>query len=106
MTKIFENDKLIWDSETRPEYTTGDAKTWLNYMLTDRINKFENFVLPNVNFIRSPAEDAIETYKIKIKLLQKLQEFDESEEEELYIDFSPYNSFSSTTIFRIKNQIA
>ena len=102
MTKIFENDKLIWDSETRAEYTTGDAKTWLNFTLTERINKRENFVLPCVNFDRSPAEDAIETYKIKIELLEKLQEFYVSEEMELYIDFDPGNTFSKTTVYKIE----
>ena len=101
MTKIFENDKLIWDSETRPEHNTGDAKTWLNNTLAERISKFENFALPAVNFCRTPAENAIEECRLKIKLLQKVQQLNESEEKELYIDFSPYNPFSKTTIFRI-----
>jgi hypothetical protein len=102
VTKIFKNDQLIWDSETRPKHNTGDAKSWLNWFLTEQINNIENFVLPVVNFCRTPAENAIEEYNIKIKLLQKVQEFDESEEKELYIDFSPYNPFSGTTIFRIE----
>lgn len=99
--KIYENNKLIWDSEIRAEYTTGDAFTWLSYYLAERVEKLQFFTLPACNYERNAIQNSIETYKIKLDLLSKIQDFIDNETMEFVIDFNPYNAFSSGTEYKI-----
>lgn len=109
--KIYKNEKLIWDSETRPKYTTADPFTWLECTLTEEIKKREEFVLPECNYERNRIDYALETYKIKIDLLQQLQDFinnnsyfydNENDIIQFAINTDPYNHFSRGDLYEIK----
>jgi hypothetical protein len=99
--KIYQNNKLIWDSETRAEYTTGDAFTWLSYYLAKKVEKIEDLDLPACNYERDAIQNNIELYKIKLDLLSKIQDLLDNKTMEFVINFNPYNCFSRGTEYKI-----
>lgn len=99
--KIYENNKLIWDSETRAEYTTGNSFTWLSFYFAEKINKIEDFVFPACNYERNAIQNSIEVHKIKLDLLTQIQDLIDNEVMEFVINFNPYNHFSRGDEYKI-----
>lgn len=99
--KIYEDNKLIWDSETRAEHTTGDAFTWLSCYLVKKVENIQNPVLPACNYMRDVIEDNIELCQIKLDLLSKIKDLLDNETTEFAINFDQYNCFSRGTEFNI-----
>lgn len=63
--KIYKNNKLIWNSETRAEHTAGDAFTWLSLHLANHIEKIEQ-MLPACNYNRDIIQSTKDMYQVKI----------------------------------------